>query len=355
MTSWALYGATGYTGKLIVEEAVKRGHRPLLLGRSEQKLRAVADPHGLPSRAVPLDDPGGLRAAIDGVKLVLHAAGPFVKTWEPMVNACLDVKAHYLDITGELAVFEQVYARDDEAAKRGVCLISGVGFDVVPTDCLAMHVVQRVKRPRRLEIAIAAIGQPSGGTAASVIEMLPRGFLARRGGKLVSIPPLKGSKKVQFPEREATVVPAPLADLVSAYHSTAVEDISCYLAVPKRVGKLARSLWPVAAAAFPIAQAVLRHDRLREKLGARVQVGTEGPTAEQRAKSRSFIWARVEADGGGVESTLSTIEGYDFTKMAAVRILERVLKTSPTGAKSPGQVVGKDFVLELPQTTRVDR
>lgn len=352
--NWAIYGATGYTGKLLVDEAVKRGHRPLLLGRSEEKLRAVAEPHGLSYKAVPLEDPGGLRAALTGQKLVLHAAGPFVKTSEPMLHACLDVQAHYLDITGEIDVFERVFDHDAEATRRGVCLISGVGFDVVPTDCLAMHVVSRVKRPRKLEIAIAAIGKPSGGTARSVVEMLPKGIRARRGGELVSVPAMKGIKTVQFSEREAEVMPAPLADLVSAFHSTGVEDIRCYLAVPRSFGKAGRALWPLAAAAFPIAQAVLRNNAIRERLGS--AVGTaEGPTEEERLRSKSFIWARVEADGGAVESTLSTLEGYEFTKIVAVRIVERVLADGPTGARSPGQVVGKDFVLELPQTVRADR
>lgn len=352
---WAIYGATGYTGKLLVEEAVSRGHKPLLLGRSEEKLRAVAEPHGLPFKAVPLEDPGGLRAALSGQKLVLHAAGPFAQTAAPMVHACLDVQAHYLDITGELDVFEAVFAQDDDALKRGVCLMSGVGFDVVPTDCLAVHVVSRVKRARKLEIAIAAIGQPSGGTARSVLEMVPKGIRARVGGRIVSVPPLKGTRTVRFSEREATVIPAPLADLSSAYHSTGVEEIRCYLAVPKRVGKTAGAFWPLAAATFPIAQAVLRNDVIRERLGEKIQARNEGPSEAHRKSGRSFIWARAEADGGAVESVVSTMEGYELTKVAAVRMVERVLKDNPTGAKSPAQVVGKDFILELPATTREDR
>lgn len=353
--TWAIYGATGYTGKLLVDEAVKRGHRPLLLGRSAEKLKAVAEPHGLSFRAVPLDDPGGLRAALQGQKLVLHAAGPFTQTSEPMVRACLDVQAHYLDITGELNVFQAVFAQDEAAVRRGVCLMPGVGFDVVPTDCLAAHVVSRVKRPKRLELAIAAIGQPSGGTARSVVEMLPGGIRARVGGRIVQVPAMKGIKTVQFSDREAAVMPAPLADLESAFHTTGVEDIRCYVAVPKRFGQVGRALWPLAAATFPVAQALLRNDAVRRRLGEFAHGRSEGPDEATRTRGQSFAWARVEADGGAVESVLATLEGYEFTKLASVRIVERVLADKPVGARSPAQVVGKDFVLELPDTVREDR
>lgn len=213
----------------------------------------------------------------------------------------------------------------------------------------------RVKRARKLEIAIAAIGQPSGGTARSVVEMLPKGIRARIGGRIVPVPAMKGIKRVQFSQRDAEVMPAPLADLESAFHSTGVEDIRCYLAVPRAFGRAGRALWPLAALTFPIAQALLRNDGLRQRLGELAHGRNEGPNELQRQRGRSFIWARAEADGGSVESVLSTLEGYELTRLASVRIAERVLADKPVGARSPAQIVGKDFVLELPNTTREDR
>src|SRR5262245_43200382 len=94
---------------------------------------------GLDWRASGLDDARGLDGALAGATVVLHCAGPFASTWRAMSDACLRARAHYLDITGEIAVFEGLATRDAEARKAGVMLLPGVGFDVVPSDCLAAH------------------------------------------------------------------------------------------------------------------------------------------------------------------------------------------------------------------------
>ena len=133
---WLLYGATGYTGRLTAAAAASRGWRPVLAGRSEAPLRALAEPLGLEYRVAPLE-PAPLRAALQGIDAVLHMAGPFSETSRPMVDACLATGTHYLDVTGEAQVFAACYARDREARDAGVCLLPGVGFDVVPTDGLA--------------------------------------------------------------------------------------------------------------------------------------------------------------------------------------------------------------------------
>lgn len=354
MSRWMIYGASGYTGQLIAEEAVSRGHKPVLAGRSEAKVRPLAEKLGCEWKAVPLDDPGSLRAALDGVGLVVHAAGPFVYTSAPMVRACLDVGAHYTDITGELSVFEAVFAMDEAAQRRGISLVSGIGFDVIPTDCMAVHVASRVKHPRKLEMAIAAIGNPSGGTARTIVEeILPKGIRARREGKLVSIPPLKGGKKVRFSRREAWVVPAPLADLETAFHSTGIEDITMYIAAGSNVAKVGRVIWPFAAVTMPLVQAALRAKPVREKLGALAHE-RQGPDAAARESGRSYIWARAEGSDGAAEATLETLEGYELTRIGSVRTVEKILATRPRGAKSPAQVLGADFVLELPNTVRAD-
>src|SRR3954451_12448817 len=132
---WIIYGANGYTGELIAREAVRRGHRPILGGRNASTIDALARELGCESRLFGLDDSGGVAAALQNVALVLHCAAPFVLTSAPMVDACLRAGAHYLDITGEISVFEAIVRRDAEAKARGVTLLPGVGFDVVPTDC----------------------------------------------------------------------------------------------------------------------------------------------------------------------------------------------------------------------------
>ncbi len=101
-----IYGANGYTGALVASRAVERGLRPTLAGRSAEGVSAVAGRLGLPWRAVSLGDERGLDAALQGHAAVIHCAGPFEQTSRPMASACLRGGVHYLDITGEIAVFE---------------------------------------------------------------------------------------------------------------------------------------------------------------------------------------------------------------------------------------------------------
>src|SRR5581483_1843854 len=186
---WLIYGAYGYTGTLVAEEAVRRGHRPLLAGRAVEKLAPLAARLGLDDVAVGLEDQAALVRALEGVDLVFHAAGPFVHTSAPMIRACLAAGASYLDVTGEIPVFQNTFAHDAEARERGVSLISGVGFDVVPTDCLACHVAEQVPGAVELELTIAATAlQPSAGTTRTMLEELPAGGLVRRAGRLVPVP-----------------------------------------------------------------------------------------------------------------------------------------------------------------------
>src|SRR5206468_1467866 len=121
---WLLYGATGYTGKKIAQQAVRQGLRPILAGRGDG-VRRVAAELGLPARVFGLDDAAAVRTGLDGVHAVLHCAGPFSATAAPMIEACLATGAHYLDITGEIAVFEFAASRDADALKRGVVLCPG--------------------------------------------------------------------------------------------------------------------------------------------------------------------------------------------------------------------------------------
>ncbi|RME45233.1 MAG: NAD-dependent epimerase/dehydratase family protein, partial [Caldilineae bacterium] len=208
-TPWMIYGANGYTGQLLVEEAVKRGHHPLLAGRSAAKIAPLAEKYGLEWVAFSLDDESALRKAVGGVGLVFHAAGPFIHTARPMRSACLAAGAHYLDITGEIPVLQESLAGDAAARERGIALISGAGFDVIPTDCAAVHTARRLPGATTLDIAIASLTRPSAGTAKSMLEGLTRGGWVRRDGKLVPHPPGRGARTIHFPHRPLTVVPIP--------------------------------------------------------------------------------------------------------------------------------------------------
>ncbi len=345
---WLLYGATGYTGVLIAEEAVRRGHKPVLAGRSREKLAPLASRLGLDLVAVGLDDVRGLLSALEGLPLVVHAAGPFVHTSEPMVQACLAAGAHYLDITGEIPVFENTFRHDAEAKRRGVVLMSGVGFDVVPTDCLARYVADKVPGAHELELAIAAIAQPSAGTTRSMLEGLPSGGFVRRGGHLQPWPMGQGVRRVRFSDKERTVLPIPWGDLVTAWHSTGIPNITTYLAQPPAVARTLRFT-------FPVLQRVMAVGAVRERLAKLVEARVRGPDETLRQRGRSQVWAEARApDGRRAEAVLETPEAYAFTASATVRAVEEVLAGDRRGAFTPAQAFGADFVRSIEGVRRMD-
>lgn len=345
---WMIYGANGYTGRLLAEEAVRRGHTPTLAGRSRDAVAEIARSLDLPHRVFPLDHGQQLRTAIEDQDLVLHAAGPFVRTAAPMIAACLDTKTHYVDVTGEIPVFQHTFACDGAARQAGIVLISGGGFDVVPSDCLLRHVVDRLPDATALELDIAGGTNRSPGTTLSVLDMLPRGGLVRRGGELVPFPLGQGARRVAFADRERTVVPIPWGDLETAWHSTGVGDITVSMDLGPGADRLLR--WT-----GPLLQRVLSHEGLRARIG-KVMAGTSpGPTAEERRTGRCEFRARATS-GRGEEaiSFLETPEAYQLTVLTALRLVEKILETSPVGALTPSQAFGADWILEIPGVRRID-
>jgi short subunit dehydrogenase-like uncharacterized protein len=338
-----IYGATGYTGLLLAERAAEEGLRPILAGRDEVKLRAIAGRLGLPWRVFPLDDSHAARDAVAGAALVLHCAGPFSATSRPMLDACLASRAHYLDITGEIDVFEACYARDSEARSRGIVVMPGVGFDVVPTDCLARLLADRLPDATLLELGIAALGKVSQGTAKSAIEGIPRGTLARRGGRITSIAPT--TKIIDFGGSRRRAMAASWGDVASAYQSTTIPDITVYMTFPPAFiasAMLLRRVMPALGLA-PVQRA----------LKSLVERRVSPPTADDRARGRSLVWGRVEnAAKRSVEGLLRCGEGYDFTVNAALAIVARVLAGDvAAGATTPARALGGDFVRTLPDVT----
>ena len=345
---WMLYGASGYTGTLLAEEAVRRGHRPLLAGRRRERLLPLAERLGLEAVGAPLEDAAALRGALERCALVLHAAGPFVRTSRPMLRACLDAGAHYLDITGEVPVFENTFRHNAEALERAVTLMSGVGFDVVPSDCLALHVAERVPGARELEIAFAAGGGASAGTLKSALEGAPEGGRVRRNGVLRAWPMGQGAKRVRFSDRARTVMPVPWGDLETAWHTTGIQDITTYMAVPGSVAVGMRL-------SYPLLRRLLAVSLVKDAAARLIERRVKGPDADARARGRSYLWARARSeDGREAEAWLETLEGYALTARTGVLAVEGVLAGAPHGAHTPARAFGKDFILGVEGTRRID-
>ena len=347
--SYLIYGANGYTGGLIAREAARRGHRPVLAGRDARAVAALAAELGLEHRSFALDDPRTLEAGLaGGVTTVLHCAGPFTATSRPMVEACLRRRAHYLDITGEIDVFEACAARDGEARGTGIMLLPGTGFDVVPSDCLAAHLERRLPAATHLTLALLPSGRLSRGTATTMVEHAHRGGLIRKGGVLTRVPPGWRTLSVDFGRGARPVISIPWGDVATAFYSTGIPDIEVYVAAPASARlslRLSRFLTPL-----------LRARAVKSYLKRRIRRGPPGPGPEERARGRTIIWGEVRDDAGGrAQSRLVGPEGYQFTVLTALAALEQVMAgRAPAGFQTPSRAYGPDFVLQVPGVERVD-
>jgi short subunit dehydrogenase-like uncharacterized protein len=344
-----VYGAYGYTGELVLRRARAQGIAVIAAGRDAARTDAVARAHGFAARASALDDAPALDRLLDGVSVVLHCAGPFARTSRPMVDACLRRGVHYLDVTGELEVFEAVAARDAAAKAAGVVLLPGTGFDVVPSDCLAAHLARRLPTATRLALAFRTTGGISRGTATTMAENAGKGGAVRRGGRIVGVPAAWRARSIDFGDgRERLAVTIPWGDVSTAYHSTGIGDVEVYTAMsPAQRRSLVASRWlGWLLASGPVQRALL----------GRIRSGAAGPDDERRARGSALLWGEASDDAGRrVESRLRCPEGYTLTAMTAVECARRVAagEVKP-GFHTPSRAFGADFVLGFEGVTRTD-
>lgn len=344
-----IYGSTGYTGRLIVTEALAHGLRPTLAGRSAGAVRTQAQASGLEWRAARIDDPAALDAALAGATVVLHCAGPFAHTWRAVSDACLRHHAHYLDITGEIPVFEALARRDAEARAAGIMLLPGAGFDVVPSDCLAAHLARRLPNAERLALAFRALGGASRGTLTTMIENLGSPGAIRREGRITPVPPAWRTRRIDFGDgilRDATTIP--WGDVSTAFHSTGIPNIEVYMSMRpalRRAAIASRWLGPV-----------LRSGLVRRALTSRVRRGRPGPSEAERARGASLLWGEVVASNGErAEARLRGASGYVMTAQTAVHLAAKALAgTAPPGFQTPSSAYGADLILAIPGITRTD-
>ena len=337
-----VYGAYGYTGQLVVEEAQRKGLEPVLAGRDAESVERLSTATGLESRRFSLDE--GFDEELADIEAVLHCAGPFVRTSRPMVDACIRTGTHYLDVTGEIAVFESIMSRDREASEANVSLIPGVGFDVVPTDCLAARLSSDVQGATHLVLAFSSRrGGISRGTLKTMIEGIGEGGAIRRDGRIESVPFAWDVREIPFESGSRLAMTIPWGDVSTAYHTTGIPNIRVYSsASPRAVRRMKRirPLLPIASLP-PVKWLLLR---LADR--------QDGPDADQRSESWIDLWGEASNDAGERASrTMRVSEGYTFTAASAVLATERVLGGIASGSLTPAKAFGPDFVDDVMRAT----
>lgn len=326
--TWILYGASGETGQFVSTHAVALGLQPTLAGRDPRRLEPLANRLGLDHQVAELDDPDAVDELLRDATLVVNCAGPFATTARPLVDACLRTHTHYVDIGNELLTLREVLERDAEARASEVLLLPGAGFEVIPSDCVARRLHEELPQGDRLELGIRRTPLATPGMVASMLAMLSLGPLVRRGGELVrlSAPALRS---LAFGRRRVPCVSLPWPDLVSAYASTQIPNITVYVEAIEHHG-----------------EPVTDYDRLAALLRASLEL----PQAP--ASGRGGVWARLTSRSGDrAEATLDLPDPLAFTATATCEIVCRILEGElglRVGASTPSALLGSSFVLDLP-------
>lgn len=347
---WMIYGANGYTGELIAREAVARGMQPVLAGRSKQKIAKLAAELDCPSAVFDLDDHTALVSTLTQVAAVIHCAGPFSHTAASMMQGCLATHVHYLDITGEIDVFELAASVHDKAQRSGIVLCPGVGFDVVPTDCIAARLKEAMPDATHLALGFDSRAGLSKGTAKTAIESAGKGSCVRVEGRLVTERLGARTRRIDFGAGEKLAVGIPWGDVSTAYYTTGIKNIEVYTATSQRaVDSMRRA---------NLIRPLLRRRWIRELAKFNAQRRATPPDKTQRDNNPTHVWGEARNAAGEVKTArLRTANGYSLTVHSALGILHEVLsRACNPGFTTPSFVVGADFVSTLPgsSTIRID-
>jgi short subunit dehydrogenase-like uncharacterized protein len=343
-----VYGATGFTGKLIARSARDQGVPTVLSGRNPEKLRAVSSEVDLDFRVAQLHEPESLDRSLEHVGVVVNTAAPFSLSAPLLIEACLRNGVHYLDVTGEVPVIDKASTYGAEAQQKGIMVMPAVGFDVVPSDCLAAHVLSRSRSPRRLSIGISGLELLTRGSARTIIDQIGAPVWIRREGRLLQVQAGSLEHSFDYGDGPRTSTAVSWADVASAYFTTAVPDITVYFEATPAI-RAHDALLKLYGWAIPLTP-------WRELLKATTRWMPEGPTASQRAKHHAVIVAEMEdADGTVVRARMRTPEAYSTTAFTASTIAKRALGGDvELGFQTPARVYGADFPLSLPGVWRED-
>lgn len=343
-----IYGATGFTGRLVVESAVKRGLRPILGGRNADRLNALASSHGLECRVTSLTDSSALLRALDGIDVALLAAGPFSETSAPMVDACLKAGVHYLDLTGECAVIERLCSRSADARARHCMVMPGCGFDVVASDCLAIHVSRNLTGAVSLAIGLSGLVTPTRGSLRTIAEHAGMAVRTRRDGRYASLPPSLLRRRFDYGRGDGWSSAVTWGDVATAFHTTGIPNIDVYFEETATF----RAMLIAGRTFGPLLQAPLAQNWLK----AHAEFFPEGPTLAERVLHTCVVVAEAETDAGRRWiSRLHTPEAYSISAETSAAIAERALRGDVEwGFQTPGRVYGPDFILQFDGVARED-
>ena len=345
--AWMIYGANGYTGRLVAREAKRQGKTPILAGRSAAPVAALAAELDLPSRTFDLADGTATQRALADVAVVAHCAGPFSATSQPMIDACLAARTHYADITGEIDVFVNAHRQDALARQAGIVLCPGVGFDVIPTDCVAACLKEALPDATRLALGFQGLKDMSPGTARTSIEGLRSGGRVRENGRIVAVSLGSRTREIDFGSGTRFAMAIPWGDVATAYYTTGIPAIETYIvSSPRAAARLRRLDRALPLLRLPFVTALLQRA---------AATSSPGPSPEDLAGAKTYVWGEVRNAGGVVRTArLVTSNGYRLTADGVLMAVDELLgRAHPGGYYTPSQLMGPRCVERLPGSTAI--
>ena len=340
-----LYGANGYTARLIIKELIGAGIKPVLAGRNQVKISALADKHGFDHSVFALDDTDVIGENLADVTVLINAAGPYSQTAKPFIDSCLRSKTHYIDITGEIDVFVYAESKNRDAEEAGIILCPGTGFDVIPTDCLSYLLKEKLPDATELNICFfSENGRPSIGTAKTSIEGLANGGRIRSNGIIEHVPLAHAVKEIDYGQGPKMAMSIPWGDVATAYYSTGIPNITVYTPrKQKGIDKIKRQRKWLFIMKLGIVQ-----NFIKNKLDKKIVNG--GDSDEKRTQSKMWVWAEVKNDSGQLYSgKFQVANGYDVTGFGAMAIAKYLLEKELAGGYyTPSKLMGPDILDSLP-------
>ncbi|MEP6746174.1 MAG: saccharopine dehydrogenase NADP-binding domain-containing protein [Bacteroidota bacterium] len=347
--SFLLYGANGYSGELIARFSDQYGLKPVLAGRNKEAIIALAQKLNLPYQIADLNDAIALKNILRDFKLVVNAAGPYNFTAKPVIDACMQANAHYVDLNGDTDVFETLQGYDQQAKEKNIMILPGAGFDVVPTDCLSLWLKNHLPDANHLEVAFVIVGSGlSRGTSITTLQKLGQPGAVRKDGVLVPEPMGKRGKWIEFPasKQKSFMMSIPWGDISTAYFSTGIPNIETYTGIGKATWILLKGQ--------SLFNWLLRTPVMHRVIRKIITSKSPGPGDAIRDKAVSLIWARVtNPKGQTLTARMSCPEAYSLTAFSTLLIAKKILEGNfKPGYQTPASAYGPDLIMEIPGVVR---
>ncbi len=339
-----LYGANGYTAQLILDYLPEYNLPILLSGRNEANIKTLSEKYKLDYKIIDLNNARELEEGLNDIQLVIHCAGPFIYTAKQMVEACIKTHTHYIDINGDISVFELVKTYHQQALDAKIMLLPGAGFDVIPTDCLAALLKEKLPGATHLKLAFANFGgSVSHGTAMTMIDKLGNGGAIRKDGHIISKPLGHDTQKINFNGKELFFMSIPWGDVSTAQYSTHVPNITTYTMVKPKVATIMK---------FQVLfNWLLRMQWVKNIIRNKIKAKAAGPSAKQRQKAFSFVWGEATDGSTTIDASLTCLDGYTLTAHGCLYIASKIMSNHfKVGYQTPSTAYGNTIITELPHT-----